>query len=1446
MFRSKAVALILLLSLINLSFAPIVQAATYQLSNGESLDINPVELPWAPGKWSILEWGWDVPAGSLGGGKIWVSQQFVQRGGYAVDPSTPGRLCYDNNLSKINWAKYPTIDLLSVPGTPLINRFTDVPYYGITSGLGYVIPYTDLMAADPNLGTCNYAKGPVSFEWTWDSVPAGYVNGNAWVSAEFVHKGFSVSPNEYDFDPTLLNADWSMYPLVDLGYNPFPQYGGITSGVGYRIPYADLMAINPNFGLLRTYDPGKNAFERSTQLGGIQGISQIDGRNVYLIDGSGEHLAYADGTGVHEKNTTVTITRSGGGGGGFFGGLFGGGFLGTVMTIASVALAVVGIPAVAATFSAEALATISTVKTAMSTVGIASSVISGDAAGIVLSGVGFTGVVPPEVSQAAGIAKAVATGNVSPMTFLAPAIGAVGSMIGVPTELGTFDYDLTPAPEADDISGETAAGYPISQAEADQNVEVTPLADADMEVIIGTLLDSEDAGQSTDTEMLTSQEETAFDVALKLQNETGRICDPSESDCVTPSLNDSADPNLINVGGLRARGTAYVEQGNGKYPVIITSNGTEVQTSAKAGPWMDQLSKLSPAEFDKFERYYFGHPSNAGYDFVDPVTFTSGGPNSVVVNSFDSSLSKVIPRNVYDAIRIAGDKANGTDKAVQIIHRVTGGKVQFDSPQTLPNDVFNPTINNSNINYTSPETMTPALSSQRADIARVVMEVVYKYPPQFWETVPTIQTYAFTYRPDMPKPDTAGYQAYHSTNGLSNAQSSTVFLNTAIYEGPFSDNAVATVAHEFQHAFDRVLFPDGYSGYCRAVYSDPSCAVYPGEKGASLLGYNQPQRGFITAYGMTGPWEDIADISAKMITDPKGLQQLMKNDPELARKVNYIQRQFWVATRGAVSADFWQNTPDIYQDMLNGTAQPRINMNRTELDGAIDPLSPGFMNASLDLNSNTENAQLFESNLRESLIKTDFKKVPEAETGLQGGIAGNAFGSPSEALAFSGLGLLDSPPVPPEIEARWTQGDFPRPPYLAMPQARYFWNLWGPPGSPASGSNPPSWWAEYGTTFFPPTSLSEFPNYYCNVGSSGCGAVNPNYPNMPYDIPPESDTAGLMSDFGPPPSRAPAARQPTIEEITAALNNVPTDEYGIVVIGPDRANALLMLYGSPNNCTSECPRWWSLGKFAIDPNIGTNPERRIEQYYPGGLIPLPLQEINYLQNPLPSPTEVAMSIPAQLGANTYNYVAGATPDAEGAPAGAISGVSTDVDTGPATTIINNSSPSAGKSTLCSAKFNTPCQSSAINSCGQRGRGTYDCAGNCQALPPPESSCPVSTTCQDPAATNFRGSLPCAFPAIVVTEHLLARPSLMRSGETTEISWAVTNASSCTVTGTNGDGTASSPTGIWNTLSTGGTPKASTAIQGQTTYTLTCMSLPGATPTSFSESKTVNIIPSYQE
>ena len=84
-------------------------------------------------------------------------------------------------------------------------------------------------------------------------------------------------------------------------------------------------------------------------------------------------------------------------------------------------------------------------------------------------------------------------------------------------------------------------------------------------------------------------------------------------------------------------------------------------------------------------------------------------------------------------------------------------------------------------------------------------------------------------------------------------------------------------------------------------------------------------------------------------------------------------------------------------------------------------------------------------------------------------------------------------------------------------------------------------------------------------------------------------------------------------------------------------------------------------------------------------------------------------------------------------------------------------------------------------------------------------------------------------------HLEIRPNIVPTFETALVYWDLSNVSSCSVTGGNGD--------AWSGASSGASGQETSPILEPTTYTLACEGLDGSTIT---ESVTVQVVPIFQE
>ncbi len=126
---------------------------------------------------------------------------------------------------------------------------------------------------------------------------------------------------------------------------------------------------------------------------------------------------------------------------------------------------------------------------------------------------------------------------------------------------------------------------------------------------------------------------------------------------------------------------------------------------------------------------------------------------------------------------------------------------------------------------------------------------------------------------------------------------------------------------------------------------------------------------------------------------------------------------------------------------------------------------------------------------------------------------------------------------------------------------------------------------------------------------------------------------------------------------------------------------------------------------------------------------------------------------------------------------------------------------------------------------------YYCDGN-QIFQQYETCATRPLTVCDPPTFCSSGASVCITPSLSVTQHLKAIPSLVRRNGTTKLSWAVTGATNCTVSG-NGDS--------WSGLS--GAKLVSSPIIQQTVYTLTCSRIGGGV---YTETATVNLVPVWVE
>ena len=124
-----------------------------------------------------------------------------------------------------------------------------------------------------------------------------------------------------------------------------------------------------------------------------------------------------------------------------------------------------------------------------------------------------------------------------------------------------------------------------------------------------------------------------------------------------------------------------------------------------------------------------------------------------------------------------------------------------------------------------------------------------------------------------------------------------------------------------------------------------------------------------------------------------------------------------------------------------------------------------------------------------------------------------------------------------------------------------------------------------------------------------------------------------------------------------------------------------------------------------------------------------------------------------------------------------------------------------------------------------------------------------TTCTDPGFCS-PGSSVCLYPEPVVIKNLKLEPSIVHEPTTVQVFWDISNVKTCSVTGTNGDGTGSNATGVWdeikgNSFTSGSLGKTSSVITARTTYTLSCIAHKKDTIIP-KQTATVEIAPLFEE
>lgn len=346
--------------------------------------------------------------------------------------------------------------------------------------------------------------------------------------------------------------------------------------------------------------------------------------------------------------------------------------------------------------------------------------------------------------------------------------------------------------------------------------------------------------------------------------------------------------------------------------VIHTPAGNEVRTSPDDSSWTWALFAIdSPEKFSIFEKHYFDggvEPRSFELTSVNSGTQESRSvegdflgtempllTESVLVREIGGD-TRVISRDVFDAVRWQGDIAYGVDGIQNRVARDTNNKVTFDAPFSFAGE--------SGVGgKTEPSYALTQLSSQgRATALSLIEGELDKYPREYWDTANPGTIYTYKARPGM--------ESRVKSGGYSSNYGGHMWLRGEIALSD-PEHFAGSVDHELAHYNDNRTFVSDRT-FGQEVYGSSYGRAYAGETGTDALlsgklGYGRPE-GFARDYGYQGGVaEDKATIVEAMFKNYPAVQRAMWGDPVLTRKVEILKFGFSQATKGAMGESYWNN-----------------------------------------------------------------------------------------------------------------------------------------------------------------------------------------------------------------------------------------------------------------------------------------------------------------------------------------------------------------------------------------------------------------------------------------------------------------------------------------------------------------------------------------------------------
>gem|GEM_PF-4160682 len=333
--------------------------------------------------------------------------------------------------------------------------------------------------------------------------------------------------------------------------------------------------------------------------------------------------------------------------------------------------------------------------------------------------------------------------------------------------------------------------------------------------------------------------------------------------------NAQAGVNSAPINGIESPTLDLVKNANGVYELAETEQPVAGSNTVNA-PYQNSILEIPPLTNPTSS-------ANTSEPQTPPVTTPTPSTNTTAFSGATPAQHALIEK----------------------IGTITSGKVGFFSPTSDPDDVLNE-------KGISSELTAPTLAQYQRLLTEVAEETA-KYPTSFWQNAVPVRIASFVTVPDSAITNSGGvvFDATTNTPRLVDG-AATMWINPA--------NSSITIAKTFQHEFEHAedsLFPSNEI-WGQTVYGRNYTNSYgiPPSNTLQNPTYNRSERpsGFVSDYGYVyGPEEDKATTVEMMFTNYPAIEQAAAQEPALAAKVQMIKNAFNAASNGVMDDSYWND-----------------------------------------------------------------------------------------------------------------------------------------------------------------------------------------------------------------------------------------------------------------------------------------------------------------------------------------------------------------------------------------------------------------------------------------------------------------------------------------------------------------------------------------------------------